>query len=67
VSISQEGLFKIALGLEKPWYIKAIDFNVEDKQLDLHIDFETGSEFPCPLCGKSGYHIHDTSREDGVT
>jgi transposase len=60
VSISQEGLFKIALGLEKPWYIKAIDFNVEEKQLDLHIDFETGSKFPCPLCGKSGCHIHDT-------
>jgi transposase len=60
VSISQEGLFKIALGLEKPWYIKAIDFNVEQKQLDLHIDFETGSKFPCPLCGKSGCHIHDT-------
>jgi transposase len=60
VSISQEGLFKIALGLEKPWYIKAIDFNGEEKQLDLHIDFETGSKFPCPLCGKSGCHIHDT-------
>jgi hypothetical protein len=33
VSISQEDFFKIALGLEKPWYIQAIDFKVEEKQL----------------------------------
>jgi len=57
---SQEELFKIALGLEKPWYIKSIDFKVEEKQLDLHIDFETGSKFPCPICSKPGCHVHDT-------
>ena len=60
MSISQEKLFSIALGLEKPWYIKAIEFNVEEKQLDLHIDFESGSRFPCPICGKSGCPVHDT-------
>jgi len=60
VSISQEDLFSIALGLEKPWFIKAIEFKVEEKQLDLFIDFESGSKFTCPLCGKSGRHVHDT-------
>jgi transposase len=60
VSISQEELFRIALGLEKPLYIKAIEFKVEEKQLDLHIDFESGSKFPCQICGKSGCHVHDT-------
>jgi transposase len=60
VSISQEELFRIALGLEKPWYIKTIDFKVEEKQLDLHIDFDSGSKFPCPSCGRSGCHVHDT-------
>ena len=60
MSISQEELFRIALGLEKPWYIKTIDFKVEEKQLDLHIDFESGSKFPCPSCGRSGCHVHDT-------
>lgn len=60
MSISQEKLFGIALGLEKPWYIKAIEFNVEEKQLDLYVDFETGSRFPCPICGKLGFPIHDT-------
>ena len=51
MSISQEELFKVALGLEEPWCIKAIDFNIEEKQLDLHIDFKIGSKFPCPICG----------------
>jgi len=50
VSISQEELFRIALGLEKPWYIKNIEFKVEEKQLDLYLDFESGSKFPCPTC-----------------
>lgn len=60
MSIYQEELFRIALGLEKPWYIKTIDFKVEEKQLDLHIDFESGSKFPCPSCSRSGCHVHDT-------
>jgi hypothetical protein len=29
MSISQEELFKMALGLEEPWYIQAIDFKFE--------------------------------------
>jgi len=56
----QEDLFRIALGLEKPWLIKAIEFRVEEKQLDLYIDFEIGSKFPCPLCNNPGCHVHDT-------
>lgn len=60
MSISQEELFRIALGLEKPWYIKTIDFKVEEKQLNLHIDFDSGSKFPCPSCGRPGCHVHDT-------
>ncbi len=59
MSISQEDLFSIALGLENPWFIKAIEFKVEEKQLDLYIDFKSGSKFQCPLCGKSGCHVHD--------
>ena len=33
---------------------------LKEKQLDLHIDFESGSKFPCPSCGRSGCHVHDT-------
>ncbi len=46
VSISQEALFKLALNLEDPWYITLIDFSAEGKQLDVHIDFESGRRLP---------------------
>ena len=60
VSISQEALFKIALNLEDPWYITLIDFSAEGKQLDVHVDFESGSKFPCAKCGKTECSVHDT-------
>jgi len=60
VSISQEALFKIALNLEDPWYITSIDLSAENKQLDVHIDFESGSKFPCANCDKPGCSVHDT-------
>ena len=58
--ISQEALFEIALNLEDPWYIKTIDFSAEGKQLDIHVDFEPGSKFPCAKCGNTGCSVHDT-------
>ena len=60
MSISQEDLFKIALNLEHPWYITVIDFSAEGKQLDIHVDFESGSKFPCAKCGKPECNVHDT-------
>ena len=60
MSISHEDLFKIALNLEDPWYITSIDFSVEGKQLDVHVDFESGSKFPCAKCGKTECSVHDT-------
>ena len=60
MSISQEALFKIALNLEDPWYIKLIDFSAEGKQLDVHVDFESGSKFSCAKCGKPECSVHDT-------
>jgi len=60
VSISQEALFKIALNLEHPWFISLIDFSAKEKQLDIHVDFESGSKFPCAKCGKPGCSVHDT-------
>jgi transposase len=39
-------LFKVALGISKPWYVTEIKFNALEKQLDIFIDFEVGSSFP---------------------
>lgn len=52
-------LFKVALGLQSPWEVKSLDFSVEAKRLDIRVDFEPGSTFPCPECGKPS-KAHDT-------
>ena len=38
-------LFEVALNIQDPWYIKDIQFDVENKRLDIHIDFHKGSVF----------------------
>jgi transposase len=39
-------LFEAALGVNAPWFIKYIEFDVEKKRLDVYLDFERGSTFP---------------------
>lgn len=41
-------LFQQALHIDAPWFIKSIDFNAEQKQLDIHVDFKRGSTFADP-------------------
>lgn len=38
-------LFELALNIQDPWYIKDIQFNVENKRLEIHIDFHKGAVF----------------------
>jgi len=38
-------LFELALNITSPWIISSVDFDVEKQKLDIHIDFERGSEF----------------------
>ena len=46
-------LFRVALGLAKPWVVSKIEFSEEQHRLDLWLDFPSGSPFACPQCGKS--------------
>jgi len=34
--------------ISSPWFIKSVDFDVEKKQLDIHVDFKRGSTFSDP-------------------
>ena len=45
-------LFTLALGLVPPWAVDDVWFTVEEKRLDLHVNFPRGSHFPCPICGQ---------------
>lgn len=40
-----QSLFQLALNIQKPWHIKDIQFCVETKRLDIHIDFDKGAVF----------------------
>lgn len=53
-------LFQQALGLEEPWEVVEVKFDVERRRLDLRVDFRKGSRFACPECGAAGCKVHDT-------
>lgn len=53
-------LFGLALGLEAPWAVTEVRFDVEARRLDLTVDFTEGSRFPCPRCGQEDCPVHDT-------
>lgn len=56
-------LFALALGLEKPWVVKSVEFEPEQKRLELCIDFERGGTFACPECGQAGCKAYDTEEK----
>jgi transposase len=52
-------LFEAALGIDKPWSVKAVDFDAGRKLLTIKVDFAPGTRFPAP--GAEGVHpVHDT-------
>ena len=55
-------LFAAALGLQQPWYVSGREFSVLNKRLDIEIDFEPGSLFPCPVCGTLSKAYDSTSK-----
>jgi transposase len=54
-------LFEAALGIQSPWFIERIEFDVEGKRLDVHLNFKRGSSFPSKLDGFPDlYKVKDT-------
>ena len=52
-------LFSTALHIEKPWFVKRIDFDVKQKKLNIMLDFVKGSTFG--ISGIDGeYKAYDT-------
>jgi len=56
--------FEVSLGIKDPWHIKNIVLNSQLNKLDVFIDFERGSKFSCPICGKPGCPAYDTRERD---
>lgn len=57
-------LFQQALALPKPWFVAKSVFEVEQRRLDLYLDFEVGGTFVCPECGRAGCKAHDTTEKE---
>ena len=56
-----EELFTMALGLSNPWYVKQLDFDVEEKKLLIEIDFKSGARFSLDESVESElFPVHDT-------
>ena len=43
--MKSEELFALAIGINAPWTINTIDLDVPSGELNIHVDFEKGSEF----------------------
>jgi len=60
-------LFQKAIGLVKPWYIKEVRFTVEEKRLDIYVDFIKGTKFSyteTPESGAAGeFSAYDTTQK----
>ena len=57
-----ENIFEQALGVESPWFIESKTFNVQEKRLDIYINFKKGWRFPLEEGGPS-YPVHDTEEK----
>ena len=52
-------LFESALGITAPWYVRSVDFDAAQQQLNIAVDFVAGSRFS--YAGVAGEHpVHDT-------
>lgn len=56
-------LFQMALGLTSPWFVDRCEFDVDQKQLDLYIDFHRGGLFACPVCGQANCVAYDSEEK----
>jgi transposase len=56
--MNSEQLFTAALGLEKPWEIRSIEFDKENQQLDIYLGFTRGHKFL--MHDELEYTAHDT-------
>lgn len=53
-------LFETALGIEAPWYVRDISFDMAARTLTIFVDFTVGSRFPHP--DVEGMHpVYDTT------
>ena len=64
--MNMEALFSAALGVSEPYFIKSLNFDSEQKRLDIEIDFRRGATFSPCLEGtekQEKYKAYDTIKK----
>jgi len=50
----------MALGLQAPWSVTDVRFDIKAKEIHFEVRFKPGSRFACPSCGAADQPVHDT-------
>ena len=56
--MDMKAIFSAALGINNPWFIEDVRFNVEHKRLDIDLDFKPGTKFE--VAGLGSFGAYDT-------
>ena len=48
------------LGIKRPWVLRSTEVQHRTSVLDIYIDFERGTQFPCPCCNEPS-SVYDSS------
>jgi transposase len=56
-------LFSRALGLDEPWEVVGVQFDGDQRWLDLRVDVLKGSRFACRQCAAAGCKVHDSEQK----
>ena len=58
--MTSTSLFTLALGLQPPWQVAEVAFDLQAGRIDFGVGFAAGSRFVCPHCGAEHQPVHDT-------
>ena len=58
--LTSTALFTLALGLQPPWQVAEVAFDLQAGRIDFGVGFAAGSRFVCPHCGAEHQPVHDT-------
>jgi len=62
--VNQNTLFAAAIGLTQPWQVDNVQFQLEEKRLNVSIGFPSGSLFTCPICESPNAKAYDTDEKN---
>ncbi|WP_176717295.1 transposase family protein, partial [Vulcanibacillus modesticaldus] len=57
-------MFQEALDIKDPWFVSYKEFNKEQEQLHIYLNFKRGAKFTCPHCGAAHNPVHDIVDKD---